>query len=99
MQITHHATRNTQHAEGGTAPPMSTYIWEGPHVRLRGVEPGDGAAHFAWNQDSTMSRALDHVWFPQSRAGTDRWAGETATRAPNGDAYQFEIETLAGEWV
>ncbi len=69
---------------------MSMNIWEGDRVRLRAVEPGDWEAHFAWNHDSGMSRALDEVWFPQSREGARRWAEQAATRPHGPLGFQAE---------
>jgi RimJ/RimL family protein N-acetyltransferase len=74
-------------------------IFEGRLVRLRAVEPEDWEAHYAWDQNSDLTRALDFIWFPRSRAGARRWAEETAERAPEDDNYHFEIETLAGVLV
>jgi RimJ/RimL family protein N-acetyltransferase len=70
-------------------------IWRGRLVRLRAVEPGDWEAHFAWNQESDMSRSLDHVWRPASVARVKRWAEETSAQADEGDDFAFEIEALA----
>ncbi|HEY7849665.1 MAG TPA: hypothetical protein VIC27_06335, partial [Ktedonobacterales bacterium] len=62
-------------------------IWRGRLVRLRAVEPGDWEAHFAWNQESDMSRSLDHVWRPASVARVKRWAEETSAQADEGDDF------------
>ncbi|HZC06218.1 MAG TPA: GNAT family protein [Ktedonobacterales bacterium] len=72
-----------------------TNIWSGRLVRLRAVEPDDWKTHFAWDQDSDLSRQLDHVWFPPSAARARRWAEETALRASDGDDFAFEIEALS----
>ena len=60
---------------------MATVYWRGTRVRLRAVEPSDGAAHFEWNQDADTFRALDRVYFPQSQVAAMRWA---ATRIAAG---------------
>jgi RimJ/RimL family protein N-acetyltransferase len=78
---------------------MSESIWRGRLVRLRGVEPGDWGKHVEWDQDSKLSRALAQLYFPRSVEGTRRWAEQAALQRADGDAYQFEIETLAGELV
>ncbi len=70
-------------------------IWRGRLVRLRAVEPGDWEAHFEWDQQSDMSRQLDHVWLPASTARARRWAEEASTQATDDDEFAFEIETLA----
>lgn len=74
-------------------------IWQGELVRLRGIEPSDWEAHFAWDQDSEMSRRLDYVYLPKSAEATRAWANRTATREPDGDNYFFEIENRAGDLV
>ncbi|MGH2503296.1 MAG: GNAT family N-acetyltransferase [Ktedonobacterales bacterium] len=77
-----------------------TNIWRGKLARLRGVEPGDWEAHAVWNQESVMSRDLDHVWFPTSSASTRAWAEEMARRTGDDDTFTFEIEALSdGELV
>lgn len=82
---------------------MAANIFAGRLVRLRALEPEDWEAHYAWDQNSDMTRALDFVWFPRSRAAARRWADEhaeqRAEQAPNDDNFHFEIETLAGELV
>ena len=72
-----------------------TDIWRGKLVRLRAVEPGDWETHAAWNQDSVMSRQLDHVWFPTSSARARAWAEEAARRTAEDDTFDFEIEALS----
>jgi RimJ/RimL family protein N-acetyltransferase len=74
-------------------------IWQGELVRLRGIEPGDWETHFAWDQDSELSRRLDRVFPPKSAEATREWAARTATRDLDGDNYFFEIENRAGELV
>lgn len=74
-------------------------IWHGRVVRLRAVEPEDWEAHFLWNQDSEMSRSLDFVWPPTSRARARKWA-ETAAAGGDDDNLGFEVEALEdGELV
>jgi RimJ/RimL family protein N-acetyltransferase len=84
---------NEVRAESGSS------CWQGKLVRLRGVEPSDWEAHFAWNADTEMARRLDHIHFPQSREATRRWAERAATQDGANDAFHFEIENLAGELV
>ena len=78
---------------------MGTYFFEGQRTRLRAVEPGDAETHFLWNQDSEMSRNIDHIWFPGSREAARRWAEQSALREPAGDEFQFVIENMDGEHV
>jgi RimJ/RimL family protein N-acetyltransferase len=72
-------------------------IWRGRLVRLRAVEPGDWEAHFAWDQDSDMSRRLDHVWLPPSAARARRWAEEAAQQRGDNDEFAFEIAALSDD--
>lgn len=76
-----------------------TNIWEGKRVRLRAIEPGDWEIHYEWDQDSEAARSVDHVWFPNSAERARKWAQEQAAKDPQGDHFQFQIETLAGEHV
>ncbi len=69
-------------------------FWQGRHVRLRAVEPRDWEAHFAWNQDSNMSRQLDYIWPPSSEAHVKRWAEEVSAKTGENDEFAFEIEAL-----
>jgi RimJ/RimL family protein N-acetyltransferase len=78
---------------------MASNIFAGKLVRLRAVEPEDWEAHHAWDQNSDMTRALDYIWFPQSRAAVRRWAEDRSEQRPDDDNFHFEIETLAGELV
>jgi RimJ/RimL family protein N-acetyltransferase len=79
---------------------MGTNIWQGHLVRLRAVEPVDAETHYIWNQDSVMARRVDHAWFPTSHARAGEWAEAAGRRTvAQDDAFEFEIETLAGEHV
>lgn len=69
-------------------------IWRGRLVRLRGLEPDDWEAHFAWDQDSDTARMLDHASFPPSAARARRWAEETSLQSGANDAFHFVIEEL-----
>ena len=73
--------------------------WEGKLVRLRALEPEDWEIHYEWNKDSEMSKSLDYVWFPQSRAAVKKWAEETASQKVSNDQPDFVIETLDGEYA
>jgi RimJ/RimL family protein N-acetyltransferase len=63
-------------------------------ARLRAVEPEDWETHYLWNQDTDMSRRIDFVWPPTSRARARQWADEVSKRTPEDDAFAFEIEAL-----
>jgi len=76
-----------------------TNFWQGPHIRLRAIEPGDVDAVVTWNLDSDMARNLDFVWPPQSRESVRQWAERTATHDPADEVFFFVIESGAGELV
>ena len=63
------------------------------------IEPDDWEVHYRWNQDSELSRHLDHVWFPQSRAAVKKWAEETALARSENDDVFLVIETLSGDYA
>ena len=72
-------------------------FWQGPHIRLRAVEPSDAEMFFEWNRDAEMNRNLEMVWPPGSLARQQRWAEKTATQDPTGDAYFCVLENEQGE--
>jgi RimJ/RimL family protein N-acetyltransferase len=71
-------------------------IWQTERIRLRAIEPGDWEVFFRWNQDEDMTRALDWVWFPQSREAVRRWAEEASLCRPENDAFHWVIEDVDG---
>jgi RimJ/RimL family protein N-acetyltransferase len=77
----------------------SPSIWQTERIRLRAIEPGDWEVFFRWNQDDGMTRALDWVWFPQSREAVRRQAEEASLRRPENDAFHWVIEDTAGSVV
>ncbi|MEO8392299.1 MAG: GNAT family protein [Chloroflexota bacterium] len=73
-----------------------TNIFEGKLVRLRAEEPTDKAAFRRWVQEDTeSSRLIYRIPFPES--SVQAAAGEP--KAPQGDNFDFVIETLGGEVV
>jgi RimJ/RimL family protein N-acetyltransferase len=74
-------------------------LWQGQLVRLRAVQPSDWETFHAWDQDTDAARQSYFIPFPRSPEGTQRWTEETALRPPEGDAFRFAIETLAGDLV
>ena len=74
-------------------------IFEGQRIRLRAVEPEDWQDHYEWDKDSDMSRAVDYIWSPPSRARARQWAERESTKERTGDTNQFQIETLDGTHV
>lgn len=78
---------------------QATNYWQGARVRLRAIEPDDGATFARWNLDSERGRRLDFVWPPTSEAATRAWAEAESQRRLEGDTYRWIIETLDGEPV
>jgi RimJ/RimL family protein N-acetyltransferase len=73
--------------------------WQGTHVRLRGIEPSDAEAFFAWNQDSDMGRHLDRLWPPGSLERAKQLTQKEATQEPSGDELRWVIEDRQGEFA
>lgn len=73
--------------------------WEGEHLRLRALEPSDAAFFFELQQDTERNRLLDFLHPPRSRADLEDWARKKAGQDLENDAFQWLIETLAGEPV
>lgn len=74
-------------------------LWQGERVRLRAVEPQDWETFNAWNGDSQTARACYFVPFPKSDEAARKWALEQSLAAPQGDTFNFVIETLEGEFA
>lgn len=73
--------------------------WEGENIRLRALEPTDAEFFFRLQQDTERNRLLDFLHPPRSRAALEDWAQEKAKRELENDAFQWLIETLAGDPV
>ena len=72
------------------------WFWQGPRIRLRGVEPEDAAFFFAWNRDAEMMRGLDEIWPPSTLAGTQEWIRKLSVEKPAKDEIFCVIEELTG---
>lgn len=70
--------------------------WQGKHIRLRAIEPGDAETFFRWNQDSERNANLDFQWPPTSLAAMQTWAAVEAQRKLENDTFRWVIEDLAG---
>jgi RimJ/RimL family protein N-acetyltransferase len=77
---------------------MSNF-WQGARIKLRGIELSDAEVFYQWNQDSEMSRYLDFVWPPTSRAYVQQGIERDATTRPTHDEYNWAIEDTSGELV
>ncbi len=78
---------------------MAKY-WDGRRIRLRGIEPGDEAAHFRVNQEDDISRFQWVMYPPVSRAATRKWSEEAAVARLEGfplsnHEFTAQMETLA----
>lgn len=72
--------------------------WQGKLVRLRGIEPGDEAFHFAIDQQRFVDRNLEMIHPPTSLGRTRHWvekAYEPGFR--QGDNAMFQIIALADD--
>src|SRR5262245_18205106 len=74
-------------------------FWQTDRIRLRPIEPGDWEVFYRWNQDDEMTRAVDRVWFPQSRETVRRQAEEASLQRPENDAFTWVIENAEGAVV
>lgn len=72
--------------------------WEGRLIRLRSVEPGDAAAHHAFNQ--AMESDLLYMRFPPgSLAREEEWTSRKSQQGFENQEYSFQMESLAGDLV
>lgn len=74
--------------------------WQGRLVRLRAIEPADGAviASHARDFEALLAGGGDFP-FPTSAESARRWAEEEATRRVDGDQIHLAVETVEGELV
>ncbi|PWW02788.1 RimJ/RimL family protein N-acetyltransferase [Paenibacillus cellulosilyticus] len=78
---------------------MNNNIWSGNNVRLRAILPTDWDKFHNNDFDSESARLCDVIHFPRSEEGTKHWAGNQASKGPDGDNFSLAIETLDGELV
>lgn len=71
-------------------------MFEGEHVRLRGVHPEDWEHFSRWDEDSDAQRYGWQVWPPQGAEAAKKFAREQSETKPNGDRFFLVIETLEG---
>lgn len=72
---------------------MGGAYWEGAKLRLRAVEPGDAAAHHAFNQDAAYG-LLDRIYPPGTLARVEEWAARQGQSGFEEHAFTFQMETL-----
>jgi RimJ/RimL family protein N-acetyltransferase len=72
-------------------------FWHGKIVKLRGVEPSDADAFFAWNADSEMARHLDFVWPPVSQAQIKKEIEELSQQKLAADSFTWIIEDASAQ--
>ena len=74
-------------------------FWEGQRVRLRAVEPEDAAFFFELQRDTERNRLLDFLPPPSSLAALELWTRAQSQQELKNDAFQWLIESKAGERV
>lgn len=67
--------------------------WAGTLIRLRAVEPGDAAAHAAFNA-SAESGLLDQLYPPVAIGRVEQWAVNQASAKFDDDSWSFQMERL-----
>lgn len=77
-------------------PCMPTNMFEGEHVRLRGVRPDDWEHFLAWDTDSDAQRFGYQVWPPQGTEAAKAFAREQSEKKPDGPGFFLVIEMLDG---
>ncbi len=75
---------------------MSSNMFEGELVRLRGVEPEDWVVFRQWDVDSEAQRAGWRIFPPQGSEAAQAWAREASAKRPDTDEFRLVIETLDG---
>ena len=76
---------------------MPTNMFEGQHVRLRGVHPDDWEHFLAWDTDSDAQRHGWQVWPPQGTEAARAFAREQSEAKPGTGRLFLVIETLDGQ--
>lgn len=75
-------------------------IWQGNLVRLRGVEPQDWEALYAWSLDTELDQLSDSFIFPPSKEYYRKWTAELAAKDPTTSLdFRWMIENRDGEVV
>ncbi|MBI4928809.1 MAG: GNAT family N-acetyltransferase [Anaerolineae bacterium] len=78
---------------------MTTNLWQGERIRLRGVEPEDWQVFMDWNLDTETARACYFIPFPQSAADVKRYAEQTALQRGENDSYTLLMALADGSVV
>lgn len=75
-----------------------TSFWTSKRIRLRGIEPGDGAAFMRLTEDEERSGDVLHP--PRSAESYRVWANELAAAKSDGDCFRLAVEAVdTGEVV
>ena len=74
-------------------------FWEGNRVRLRAIEPNDAPFFFELQRDTERNRLLEFLPPPTSLAALETWTLEQSQKGFENDAFQWLIESGAGERV
>lgn len=78
---------------------MGSSLLQGYRVRLRSFEPDEMASRSPWERNGELARRGDAPWFPGARERDPRWAESAPRPVREGDAVQFVVETVEGEYA
>jgi RimJ/RimL family protein N-acetyltransferase len=74
-------------------------FWQGPRIRLRGIEPEDAEVFHTWNLDSETARLVDFMQPPESLAGVKAWTQKVASARMQDDKFEAAMENEEGVLV
>ena len=73
-----------------------TSIWVGERVRLRAIEPDEGEAFLAFDEDTDAARNGWRIHPPRSAERARQWAAELAAKEPDPDDFRLVIADRDG---
>lgn len=76
---------------------MTTNMFEGKKVRLRGIRTEDWVHFSRWETDSVADRHGWQVWPPQGEEAHREFARQESLKKPESGNFRLIIETLEGE--
>ncbi|MGN9782005.1 GNAT family N-acetyltransferase [Nonomuraea sp. ZG12] len=74
-----------------------TSIWVGERVRLRAIEPDEGEALLAFEEDTDAARNAFRIHPPRSAERARQWAAELAAKEPDPDEFRLVIADRDGD--
>jgi RimJ/RimL family protein N-acetyltransferase len=75
---------------------MSTNMWEGEHIRLRGIRGEDWEHFLTWDRDSDAQRYGWQAWPPKGEEAAKAFAKAESEKKIEGGTFRLIIETLDG---